>query len=186
MAAGFPETPKIEIGTHERRPTKCLDNSASADAALGAGGHYLDCYRSRGDILDHRGDWTGAQKAYADAVALAPDLPAGYYSWGLALARHGDLAGAIENLKDANQRGPHGADPLKAWGDVLARQERSKEALTKYDEALSLATHRTGNSSRKRVERQPSKRTEINACRTADIDAGTYKVTKRQQSFTQQ
>jgi len=68
-----------------------------------------------------------------------PDLPAGYYSWGLALARHGDLAGAIEKLKDANQRGPHWADPLKAWGDVLARQERPKEALTKYDEALSYA-----------------------------------------------
>jgi hypothetical protein len=39
-------------------------------------------------ILDHRGDWAGAQKSYADAVALAPDLPAGYYSWGGALAKH--------------------------------------------------------------------------------------------------
>jgi tetratricopeptide (TPR) repeat protein len=110
-----------------------------ADAAFGAGGHYLDCYRFRGDILDHRGDWAGAQKAYADAAALAPDLPAGYYSWGLALARHGDLAGAVAKLKDANQRGPHWADPLKAWGDVLAKQGHPKEALAKYDEALKYA-----------------------------------------------
>jgi tetratricopeptide (TPR) repeat protein len=110
-----------------------------ADAALKAGGHFVDCYRFRGDILDHRGDWPGAQKAYADSVALAPDLPAGYYSWGVALARHGDLKGAEAKLKDANQRGPHWADPLKAWGDLLAKQGRPAEALAKYDEALKYA-----------------------------------------------
>jgi hypothetical protein len=43
-------------------------------------------------------------KAYAEAVALAPDLPAAYYSWGVALARHGDLAGAVAKLELANQR----------------------------------------------------------------------------------
>ncbi len=110
-----------------------------ADAALKAGGHYVDCYRFHGDILDHRGDWAGAQKAYAASVAIAPDLPAGDYSWGVALARHGDLAGAIAKLTAANQRGPHWADPLKAWGDVLARQGRWKEALAKYDAALKFA-----------------------------------------------
>src|SRR5665213_455285 len=43
-----------------------------ADAVLKMAGTYVDCYRFRGDILDGRGDWAGAQKAYADAVALAP------------------------------------------------------------------------------------------------------------------
>jgi tetratricopeptide (TPR) repeat protein len=110
-----------------------------ADAALRAGGHYVDCYRFRGDILDHRGDWAGAQQAYAAAIAIGPDLPAGYYSWGVALARHGDLAGALTKLAAAHQRGPHWADPLKAWGDVLARQGRWRDALAKYDEALKDA-----------------------------------------------
>jgi tetratricopeptide (TPR) repeat protein len=110
-----------------------------ADAALKAGGHFVDCYRFHGDILDHRGDWAGAQRAYAQSVAIAPDLPAGDYSWGVALARHGDLAGAIAKLQAANQRGPHWADPLKAWGDALARQGRWREALAKYDEALKYA-----------------------------------------------
>jgi tetratricopeptide (TPR) repeat protein len=110
-----------------------------ADAVLKTGGTFVDCYRLRGDILDHRGDWAAAQKAYADAVALAPDLPAAYYSWGVALARHGDFAGAEPKLKDANQRGPHWADPLKAWGDMLAKQGHAKEALVKYDEALKYA-----------------------------------------------
>ena len=110
-----------------------------ADAVLKAAGRYVDCYRFRGDILDHRGDWNGARKAYAQAVAIAPDLPAAYYSWGTALARHGDLAGAIAKLSAAHDRGPGWGDPLKAWGDILARQGQWGAALAKYDAALKLA-----------------------------------------------
>ena len=110
-----------------------------ADAVLKSSGTYVDCYRFRGDILDGRGDWPGAQKAYADAVALAPDLPAGYYSWGVALAKHQDLEGATAKLKEAILKGPHWADPLKACGDVLLKQGRPTEALAKYDEALNYA-----------------------------------------------
>ena len=106
---------------------------------LKTAGTFVDCYRFRADILDGRGDWVGAQKAYADAVALAPDLPAAYYSWGGALARHGDLVGAETKLKDSTQRGPHWADPLKVWADVLAKQSKIKDALAKYDEALKYA-----------------------------------------------
>ncbi|MDB5419383.1 MAG: hypothetical protein JWP50_2802, partial [Phenylobacterium sp.] len=110
-----------------------------ADAVLKQVGSFVDCYRFRGDILDHRGDWKAAQAAYARAVALAPDMPASFYSWGLALARHGDLAGAEAKLAAAHLRGPHWADPLKASGDLLARQGRWKEALAKYDEAMKWA-----------------------------------------------
>ena len=110
-----------------------------AVAAAAAGGHFVDCYRFKADILDHRGDWAGAQKAYADAVALSPDLPAAWYSWGLALARHGDLADAEAKFAAASQRGPHWADPLKAWGDALATQHRLAEAEAKYAEAAKYA-----------------------------------------------
>ena len=114
-------------------------HSDKADAVLKTAGAFVDCYRFRADILGGRGDWPGAQKAYADAVALAPDLPAAYYSWGVALAKHGDLDGATAKLKDSNQRGPHWADPIKAWGDVLVKQGKIKDALAKYDEALKYA-----------------------------------------------
>jgi tetratricopeptide (TPR) repeat protein len=110
-----------------------------ADALLKTAGTFVDCYRFRADILNGRGDWVGAQKAYAETVALAPDLPAAYYSWGVALAKHGDLAAAEAKLKDANQRGPHWADPLKAWGDLFVKQGKTKEAIAKYDEALKYA-----------------------------------------------
>jgi tetratricopeptide (TPR) repeat protein len=105
---------------------------------LKTGRTFVDCYRFRADILDGRG-LVGAQKAYADAVALAPDLPAAYYSWGVALAKHGDLVGAAAKFKDANQKGPHWADPLKAWGEVLVKQGKTKEALMTFDEALKYA-----------------------------------------------
>jgi tetratricopeptide (TPR) repeat protein len=110
-----------------------------ADALLKTAGSFVDCYRFRADILNGRGDWVGAQKAYAVAVALAPDLPAAYYSWGVALAGHGDLEAAAIKLQEANRRGPHWADPLKAWGDVLAKQGNTKEALAKYEAALKFA-----------------------------------------------
>jgi len=114
---------------------------SKADAALNAVGdlQFIDCYRGRGDVLDLRGDWAGAQEWYAKAVNLGPSIPWGYYSWGVALAKHGDLEGAAAKFKDANQRGPHWADPLKAWGDVLVKQGKPKEALAKYDEALKYA-----------------------------------------------
>jgi hypothetical protein len=112
-----------------------------ADAALNAVGKltFADCYRFRGDVLELRGDWAGAQDWYAKAVKLAPSVPSGYYSWGLALAKHGDLEGAAAKFKDANQKGPHWADPLKAWGDVLVKQGKRQEALVKYDEAIKFA-----------------------------------------------
>lgn len=110
-----------------------------ADAVLAASGSFVDCYRFRGDILDRRGDWPGALHAYAAAIRLAPDLPAGYYSAGLALARHGDPAGAERMFAAANARGPNWADPLKAWGDTLMREGRRDEARAKYRAALAKA-----------------------------------------------
>ena len=51
-------------------------------------------------------------------------------------------------VNDANQRRPHWADPLKAWGDVLVKQDKTKEALAKYNELSS--SRRTGSNSKKR------------------------------------
>jgi tetratricopeptide (TPR) repeat protein len=118
---------------------EAVGRQRQADDLLEKGGHFVECYRFKGDILDGRGRWPDARNAYAEAIAAAPDLPAGYYSLGLALARHGDLAGALDNLKAAIQRGPHWADPLKAWGDILGAQGRWDEALAKYRQALAYA-----------------------------------------------
>jgi tetratricopeptide (TPR) repeat protein len=125
----------------KRVPARSTGQPAKADAALDAVGTltFVDCYRFRGDVLDLRGDWVGAQAWYAKAVALGPSIPSGYYSRGVALARHGDLNGATAKFSAAHRTGPHWADPLKAWGDALVRLGNTKEALTKYDEALRYA-----------------------------------------------
>jgi tetratricopeptide (TPR) repeat protein len=140
VASSYPTNICYAAVTYEK-----AGQAAKAQGALDAPlkavgvGTFVDCYRFRGDVLDLRGDWAGAQEWYAKTVKLAPSLPAGYYSWGLALARHGDLAGAAAKFQLANQKGPHWADPLKAWGDVLMKQNNAKDALAKYDEALKYA-----------------------------------------------
>jgi tetratricopeptide (TPR) repeat protein len=109
--------------THQR-----TGQPAKADAALNPVGKLAltDCYRFRADVLDLRGDCSGAQEWYAKAVKLAPSIPSGYYSWGLALVRHEDLESAVARFKDANQKRPHWADPLKA-GAAGTHERRAGE-----------------------------------------------------------
>ncbi|HVC37039.1 MAG TPA: tetratricopeptide repeat protein [Gammaproteobacteria bacterium] len=109
--------------------------SAQADAAIIKGSSFVDCYRFKGDIADHRGDWAQAQKDYAEAMALTPSLPMAYESWGLALLRHKDYQGAITKFKQANARGPHWCDPLEYWGETLAAEGDYNGAVEKYTEA---------------------------------------------------
>ncbi|MGH8398227.1 MAG: tetratricopeptide repeat protein [Gammaproteobacteria bacterium] len=106
-----------------------------ADVAIAKGGHFVDCYRFKGDIADHRGDWAQAQQDYQAAVNLAPSLPQAYQSWGEALLRKKNYVNAIIKFQQANQRGPHWCDPLKYWGDALAAQGNYKQAIQKYAEA---------------------------------------------------
>jgi tetratricopeptide (TPR) repeat protein len=116
-----------------------VGQSAQADADIMRGGHFVDCYRFKGDIDDHRGQWDQARRDYAAAVALAPSIPSSYESWGEALARHGDYAGAIEKFALANRHGPRWSDPLEHWGEALASQGQLREALRKYAAAAPFA-----------------------------------------------
>jgi tetratricopeptide (TPR) repeat protein len=97
------------------------------------------CYAFHGEALAHAGDVAGAQRVWAEGVALLPDLPNVYLARGRWEMDNGDLKAAAADLSTASAKAPHYADPLKAWGDVLAREGQWKAALAKYDEALKYA-----------------------------------------------
>ena len=136
VSTNLPQVMCWAAPTYERtgQPTKA-DTALAAPMKAAGISTFVDCYRFKGDVLDLRGDWKGAQDRYEKAVKLGPDVPSGYYSWGVALRRHGDLAGAAAKFSGANIAGPHWADPLEAWGEVLMLQNRSDLALAKFAEA---------------------------------------------------
>lgn len=113
--------------------------SATSDADIKRGGHYVDCRRFAGDIADRRGDRAGAEKAYAAATALAPSAPSAYESWGEMLLRRGAFDGAIAKFQTAHEKGPGWADPLERWGEALAGEGKFDEAVNKFSQAADDA-----------------------------------------------
>jgi tetratricopeptide (TPR) repeat protein len=116
-----------------------MNGDGAAAAALAAQSP-VDCYlcaRVRARIA--AADDVSSDHGFEAAIRQAPNLPMAYWEWGQALLRRGDLSGAAKQFALAHEKGPRFADPLKDWGDVLQKQGRSREALTKYDEALKYA-----------------------------------------------
>jgi tetratricopeptide (TPR) repeat protein len=112
---------------------------AQAQAIYAAEPTMTACRAFHADGLEHRGDHAGADAAYAQAIALAPDLPFAYHRQGLTLLERGDLDAAGAKFEAAHIRGPHWADPLKGEGDVLARKGQWAAAVARYDQALKFA-----------------------------------------------
>jgi tetratricopeptide (TPR) repeat protein len=103
-----------------------------------------DCYlcvRSRGIIAAEAGDRAEADRWFAEAINQGLLLPQAYVDRGIAHLAWGDLAGALADAEHATRLSPHHADAWKLWGDALARQNRWKLAIDKYDEALKFASN---------------------------------------------
>jgi tetratricopeptide repeat protein len=99
------------------------------------------CVDFRGRIAALAGNTSEAEKWFAEAIKMAPKLPQVYTDRGQARLDHGELATALTDATQAATLSPHDGDAWKLWGDVLAKQGKTKEALTKYDEALKYAPH---------------------------------------------
>jgi tetratricopeptide (TPR) repeat protein len=80
--------------------------NVARSSALNFGKDEEQLTRRQIDFLERRGE------LHAEAVALAPSVPSGSFSWAEALVRHGKFDGAIAKFEHANARGPHWADPL--------------------------------------------------------------------------
>jgi len=103
-----------------------------------------DCYlclRARGIIAAEAGDRAEAERWFAEAIKEGPSLPQAYVERGIAHLGWDDSAGALADAEHATRLSPHHADAWKLWGDALARENRWKLALDKYDEALKYASN---------------------------------------------
>jgi tetratricopeptide (TPR) repeat protein len=99
------------------------------------------CVDFRGRIAAMAGNATEAEKWFAQAIEMAPRLPQVYTDRGQARLERGELATALTDATKAASLSPHDGDAWKLWGDVLAKQGKTEEALTRYDEALKYASH---------------------------------------------
>ena len=112
---------------------------AEAEGVFKRVGAWSRCYAFHGEVSVRQGDSTEAGRIWAEGLRVAPDLPMVYLHRGLYELSRGDYKAAAADISTASAKAPHFADPLKAWGDVLVKEGRRKDALVKYDEALSYA-----------------------------------------------
>jgi tetratricopeptide (TPR) repeat protein len=93
------------------------------------------CLDVRGWVAALAGDPAGADRWFAAAEHMAPDLP--YYDsdWGAALLARDEVDGAIAKLGQAHAKGPKFADPLELWGEALMRKGDLDGAIAKFAEA---------------------------------------------------
>ena len=93
------------------------------------------CLDARGWVAALSGDPAGADRWFAAADRMAPDLPFYESDWGAALLARGDLDRAIAKLGEAHAKGPRYADPLELWGEALMRKGDLSGAIAKFTEA---------------------------------------------------
>ena len=102
-----------------------------------------DCYlcqRVRGRLAAEAGD-AAAERAFAAAVVLAPDLPFAYVERGRARLARGDVAGALADCALAKARSPNFADAPELCGEAWLRRGDPAAAARAFSLAGRLAPH---------------------------------------------
>jgi tetratricopeptide (TPR) repeat protein len=95
-----------------------------------------------GVILNQRGQTETAQRYFAEAMRLRPDLKAAYLNTqGIELARAGKLTEAIARYEEALRIVPDLASARSNWAQALFRLGRVDEAMAQYEMALKLAPY---------------------------------------------
>ena len=128
------------------RPRETMTTTAATAAAAARAGRLADaqalaaslpadcypCARARAAIAEASHDVPGADRAFAEAVRLAPSLPFAYVEWGRLRLAHGDPGGAIAKAAQAQKAGPDYADASELWGDALMAQGDDAGAVTRF------------------------------------------------------
>ncbi len=83
-----------------------------------------------------RGDFEGAAVALEHAIRLGENLAAANYYRGLIAAKRKDLAAAAGYFEAATKADPFVADYFYFWGEALRLDQRPREAIRRYQQAL--------------------------------------------------
>jgi len=95
-----------------------------------------------GVLLNQRGETETAQRHFAEAMRLRPELKAAYLNTqGIELARAGKFEDAIARYEEALRIVPDMASARANWGQALFRLGRVDEAVAQYEVALRLAPY---------------------------------------------
>jgi tetratricopeptide (TPR) repeat protein len=111
------------------------DAAAALERAEQATGTTAFTARLRGDILVKAGDYPGAARAYADAVALGETGNWSLVRLARCRLRTRDLDGARGAASEAVERDPASAQAWTVLGDLALREGRLDEAENMYGRA---------------------------------------------------
>ncbi|GAB4409888.1 MAG: hypothetical protein OHK0039_13840 [Bacteroidia bacterium] len=90
------------------------------------------------DLLQTQRRYAEANLLYARLYQMNTDLPAVLLAWATSLAQAGEPARAEEKLALAHQIDPRHAVVLQAWGDLLLADNRTPEAIVRWEKSLAL------------------------------------------------
>ncbi|MBN8873377.1 MAG: tetratricopeptide repeat protein, partial [Rhodospirillales bacterium] len=105
---------------------------------LEAGSPAVTLLMSRGLREVQAGQPDAAIDTFSDALALDPDLVAGYHQRALARFRAGDSAGAIRDLQEVLRREPRSFAALRSLSDIAAAREDWKAAYAAWQKLLEV------------------------------------------------
>jgi Flp pilus assembly protein TadD len=88
---------------------------------------------------EERGDYSGALKAYGEAISINPLFPEALYNRALLLKnKMGDVAAAEDHYRRALDVKPNFPDALNNLGILLQNSGRFEESVALFRKALSL------------------------------------------------
>jgi hypothetical protein len=117
------------------------DTAALAAHAIAHGGRNPQIYLSLGQGLEQRGDLSGAEASFAEALQLEPSNVPAMVMLGMARLRQGQIAEAIALLTEAVRLQPDMPEAHNILGSALASEGRYAEAAAQFAEALRLRPH---------------------------------------------
>ena len=95
-------------------------------------------FSNLGTILNERGDLTGAEEAYRNAIVWDPGIISGHHNLGLLKQNRGDIDGALASFRAAVKADPRFAQGSVNIGAILMDKHDVDAAETSFRAAMTV------------------------------------------------